>query len=59
MTKYMHWLKLNNFIELLYLEQNIEMETRNEMHDSLMSMKDWCFEENEDCETCTYKKTED
>ena len=48
MTKYMHWLKLCNFIEFLYSEQYIEQTTHDDLQDSLQTMKNWAFEENDE-----------
>ena len=45
MTKYQNWLRLYNFIDMLYMEQYIELETRDQMLDSLMDLKDFALME--------------
>lgn len=50
MTKYMHWLKLCNFVEFLFEEQYIEQTTHDDLQDSLQTMKNWAFENCEDWE---------
>ena len=47
-TRYMDWLNLCHFMEFLFNEEYINEATRNSMLDSLMTMKDWAFEDNDD-----------
>lgn len=47
-TKYMHWLKLMNFIEFLFMEGYIEQGTYNEMQNSVMVFKEFASDEPED-----------
>jgi len=47
-TRYMDWLNLYHFMEFLFNEEYINEATRNSMLDSLMTMKDWAFEDNDD-----------
>jgi hypothetical protein len=49
-TRYMDWLNLYHFMEFLFNEEYINEATRNSMVDSLMTMKDWAFEDNDDVE---------
>jgi len=49
-TKYMHWLTLMNFINFLYSENYINIETKEEMSRCLMSLKSYAFEGEADCE---------
>ncbi len=45
--KYQNWLILFNFIGFLFLEKYIELETRDQMLDALMSFKEFAYETKE------------
>mgnify|MGYP001193029406 CR=1 FL=1 len=44
---YQNWLTLYNFIYFLFLEKYIELETRDQMLDALMSLKEFAYETKE------------
>jgi hypothetical protein len=55
-TKYQDWVKVVNFIDLLYMEKYIEQETRDEMLDAMMSLKAFAYTDDWDVEPVKGKK---
>ncbi len=47
MTKYQNWLMIYNFIDFLFLENYIEQATRDNLLNSLMTLKAFAYEDIE------------
>lgn len=52
-TKYIHWLGLMNFLDMLETEDYISTATYESMVDKLMSLKSYAFNEIEDIKVNT------